>query len=239
MSNLDDYSNVFQSTWVGLRDQRVAYEKRVEALSRYKGSKGYDKDMAEAEKAYNERVSAIQDDARSKFDAILKRMHDKVAAPKMDVPSDEQIRILQVLSMREHLDNSDIQLAAENLRESDTAMATLADIARRSGAIIPTSYKSKEQQRREAFDALREQMAGLVFWDGSDGTTVRREWAVNRNPLAGGDPSKIKPHTFTTAHIADMGGADMQGMTYKKTTYELCRALVGDDVPWDAVSGLS
>jgi hypothetical protein len=57
--------------------------------------------------------------------------------------------------------------------------------------------------------------------------------------MAGGDPSKIKPHTFTTAHIADMGGADMHGMTYKKTTYELCRALVGDDVPWDAVQGLA
>ena len=117
MSNLDDYSSTFQSTWVGLRDQRVAYEKRMEALSRYKGSKGYDKDVAEAEKTYNERVRAIQDDARSKFDAILKRMHDKVAAPKMDVPSDEQIRILQVLAMREHLENSDIAAAYMDMVE--------------------------------------------------------------------------------------------------------------------------
>lgn len=240
LSNLDDFSNKFQSVWVGLRNQRVEYEKRVAALAPYKGSKGYEKDMAEVEKTYSGNVKAIQNDAASEFNRILARMKEKVAPAKMDVPTDEQIRILQVLSMRERLSHNDIALASENLRSSDTAMAVLSDIAMRSGTMIPTSYKSSEQQRRAVLETLVERVNGLCHWNGSDADAVRAEWRYNRsafNPDA--DPSKVNPYTFTTARIAEMGGADMQGMVYKKSCYELCRALVGDDVPWDAVTGLA
>lgn len=240
MSNLSDYSDVFQSAWVGLRKQREDYEKRMSTLEKYKGSKGYDKDVAEAEKTYQDNVRAIQDATRDKLNAILRRMESKVAPVKMDVPTDEQIRILQVLSMREHLTNSDIQLAAENLRSSDTAMATLADLARRSGAVMPTSYKSAEAQRRDALEALRNKATGIVFWNGADSDTVRSEWSYNRSPYnPDADRSKVNPHTWETARVAELGGADMQGMTYKRTAYDICSKLVGDDVPWDAVQGLA
>lgn len=240
VSNLSDYSDVFQSAWVGLRKQREDYEKRMSTLEKYKGSKGYDKDVAEAEKTYRDNVKSIQDDTRDKINQVLRRMREKVAPVKMDVPTDEQIRVLQMLSMREHLTNSDIQLAAENLRSSDSAMATLADIALRSGCVIPTSYKSAEEQRRDALDALTSAATGLVFWNGADSDTVRSEWSYNRSPYnPDADRSKLNPHTWETARVAELGGADMQGMTYKRTPYDICSKLVGDDVPWDAVQGLA
>ena len=119
MSNLSDYSDVFQSAWVGLRKQREDYEKRMSTLEKYKGSKGYDKDVAEAEKTYRDNVKSIQDDTRDRINEVLRRMREKVAPVKMDVPTDEQIRILQMLTMREHLTNSDIQLAAEKTASAD------------------------------------------------------------------------------------------------------------------------
>lgn len=240
MSNLDDFSNEFQSVWVGLRDQREKYEKRVSQLEPYRGSAGYDKEMAEAEKEYADNVMSIQDDAVSVFNGILRRMHERVSPVNMDVPTNDQIKLLQVLALRDRLDSRDIELAAASLRESDTAMAALADIALRCGMVIPASYKSMEEQRRAAYESLRESVNGLVRWNGSDGDSVRSEWSYNRSPYnPDADRSKLNPYTFTSARIADMGGDDMQGMRYKRTTYELCRELVDDDVPWDAVSGLA
>lgn len=238
MSNLSDYSSVFQSTWVGLRNQRVAYEKRMEALERYRGSAGYAKDAAEAERAYEDAIEAVRYDARRKFGSILEHMHSSLEPVSMDVPSEEAIRILQALAMREHLTSSDVLLAAESLKESNSAMATLADLAKRDGLVVPAKFMNRGQQRRRAYEALRDSANGLLNWSGADGTSVRMEWVKNRNPMAGGDPSKLNPWTFTAAKIADMGGADMEGMRYVKPTYELCRELVGDDVSWDAISAL-
>lgn len=235
---MSDFSSVFQSTWVGLRNQRVKYEDSVSKLEKYAGSAGYAKDVAEAEKTYRDAIESIQCDARRKFGSILERMHSSLEPVSMDVPSEEQIRCLQVLSMRDHLTTSDVLLAAESLKESDSAMATLSDLAQRSGLVIPAKYMSRGQQRRRAYEALRDSASGLVNWSGADGTSVRMEWVKNRNPMAGGDTSKLNPWTFTAAKIADMGGADMEGMRYTRPTYELCRELVGDDVEWDAISAL-
>ncbi len=238
MSNLADYSSTFQSTWVGLRNQRVAYEKRMSALEKYRGSKGFERDAAEAERAYEDAVEAIRYDARRKFGSILEHMHSSLEPVSMDVPSEEQIRLLQALSMRAHLTTSDVLLAAESLKESNSAMATLQDLAKRDGLVVPAKYMSRGQQRRKAYEALRDSANGLLNWSGADGTSVRMEWVKNRNPMAGGDPSKLNPWTFTAAKIADMGGADMQGMTHTRSMYELCRELVGDDVEWSEISAL-
>ena len=238
MANLDDFSSVFQSTWVGLRNQRVKYEDSVSKLEKYRGSAGFEKDVAEAEKTYRDAIEAIQCDARCKFGSILERMHSSLEPVSMDVPSEEAVRVLQVLSMREHLTTSDVLLAAESLRGSDAALATLQDLAKRDGLVVPAKYMSKGEQRRKAFEALRDSANGLLNWSGADGTSVRMEWVKNRNPMAGGDPSKLNPWTFTAAKIADMGGADMQGMRYTRPTYELCRELVGDDVQWSEISAL-
>lgn len=238
VSNLSDFSDVFQSTWVGLRNQRVKYEDSVSKLEKYAGSAGYAEDMAEVERTYRDAIEAIQYDARRKFGSILEHMHNCLEPVSMDVPSEEQIRCLQVLSMREHLTSSDVLLAAESLKESNSAMATLADLAKRDGLVVPAKFMSGGQQRRKAYEALRDSANGLLNWSGADGTSVRMEWVKNRNPMAGGDPSKLNPWTFTAAKIADMGGADMQGMKFTRPTYELCRELVGDDVEWDAISSL-
>lgn len=239
MTDLDAYSTCFQQSWVGLRNQRVEYEKRMEAVKKYAGSRGYDRDVAEAEKKYRDGIRAIQDDARDKLNAILGRMRAKVAPVTMDAPTDAHIRILAALGMREHLTNDDVKLAAVALRDSETAMGVLADLAMRSGSVMPSGYKSAEAQRRDAVDALTSAANGLCFWDGSDSDHVRSEWSLNRDPYnPDADPSKVNPHTWRTARVAEMGGDDMQGMTYARTTYELCRGLIDDDIPWDVVRDL-
>ncbi len=233
MSNLDDFSGKFQSVWCGLRNQRTEYERKVKALEPYRGSAGYEREVKEAEEAYQKNVKSIQQQGEADLGAILRRMSEKVPTAKMDVNTDEQVRLLQVLSMRERLSSQDVTLAAEALRDSDTAMGNLQDLAARHGLIVPPSYKSHEEQRRAALDSLRSAMVGLTSWDGSDGDTVRKEWVRNRNPYGNGDPSKLNQHAFAAAQIAEM-----EGMEVKRTAYSVCRELVGDSVPWEAVTSL-
>lgn len=238
MSNLDEYARTFQSLWVGLRKQRTDYEAKVEKLQRYKGSKGFDDEMAEAKKAYDDGVLALHQQEGAKLNRLLKAMSEKVPAEKMDVPTDEQVRLLQTLAMRDKLTTRDIELAAESLKNSDTAMATLSDLARKSGLMVGANHKSAEAQRREAHEELRQAATAILSWDGADGHTVRIEHLKARRPYAGGDPATAKKHQYAAAWCADMGGADMQGMKYEKSVYEMVRLMVRDSVPWSAIEAL-
>lgn len=233
MGNLEDFRDKFQSAWVGLRNQRTEYERKVEALEPYRGSAGYEREVKEAEEAYQKNVKSIQQQAESDLREVLRRMGEKVPAAKMDIPTEEHLRLLQVLSLREHLNSQDISLAAEALHESDSAMGTLQDLAARHGLIVPPSYKSHEEQRRAALDSLRSAVVGLTNWDGSDGDTVRQEWVRNRNPYGNGDPSKLNHHAFAAAQIADM-----KDMETRQASSTICREIVGDSLPWDAIASL-
>lgn len=233
MGNLREFTSKFQSTWVGLRKQRQEFEQKLASIEKYRGSAGYEREKKEATKTYVDNVRSIQGQAEDELGEVLRRMKERVPERKMDVPTPEQVRLLQVLSMRERLNAEDIDLATETLKESDTAMRTLADIAAKCHLMIPTSHKSKEEQRRIAFGALRDAVTGLVSWNGADGDEVRREYFRERSVYGGGDPSKANPHAFSAATIADV-----QGMEYERDHYGVIQDLVGDSVPWDAVSSL-
>lgn len=233
MNNLEMFADTFQKTWVGLREQRKTYEKKVSAIEKYRGSAGYEREKKEAEKAYHDNVKSIQQQAYEELGGCLKAMRSKVASTTMDIPSPESLRLLEVLGMRENLSSDDLERAAETLKGSDTAMQVLSDLAARHGKIVPTDHKSHEQQRRDAYDALSGAVLGLCNWDGADGDTVRREWTQNRNPWGGGDRSQLNDYAFDAARVADF-----DGMEFEKSAMELSKQIVGERSTWEAVRDL-
>ncbi len=207
MSNIEKLAREYQSTWVGLRDAHSRYQTTMERLEQYRGSRGYEADANKAKETYDNAVDGIHYAQGPKLRAILKSMEATIPPKKMDVPSEEAVRLLQALSMREHLDADEVALATETLKDSPTAMKSLAEIALRAGTALPSGYKSWEDQKRDALDELTEAVNGLLAWRGQSADEISEAYFRARSPyLEGGNAPS---HAFTQAEVAryDMDGA--------------------------------
>lgn len=209
MRNIEKLAREYQSTWVGLRDAHARYQTTMQHLEQYRGSRGYDADASRAQKDYDEAVEGIHYAQAPKLRAILKDMESTIAPKTMDIPSEEHVRLLQALSMRDHIDADEIRLATETLKDSPTAMKSLADIALRAGTSLPSGYKSWEDQKRDALGELTEAVNGLLAWRGQSADEVSEAYFRARSPyLEGGNTPS---HAFTQAEVSryDMDGASV------------------------------
>lgn len=208
MGNLDKLAHEYQSTWVGLRNAHTRYVDTMTRLEQYKGSRGYEADANKAQETYDTAIEAIHYAQEPKLRAILKSMEATIPPKKMDVPSEEAVRLLQALSMREHLDADEVALATETLKDSPTAMKSLAEIALRAGTSLPSGYKSWEDQKRDALQELTESVNGLLAWRGQSADEVSDAYFKARSPYLGGG-GDAPQHAFTQMEVAryDMDGA--------------------------------
>ena len=238
MGNLERFSDAFQAAWCGIRRDRLEFERRMSNVERYSGSSGYEEDSKAAEKEYRERIEAQQADAREKLLPLLDAMRCKIKGGAYEAPSPEQVAMLQTLQMRgDALNNDDLERAASVLVGNDAAVAALAKIALDAGILqLPQPYTAGERARQRTFDMLRMAVDGLTHWDGRNADSVIGERMRERNVLSGGSGRVIK-HALDAGNVARLGGGDTfdgyGDMEYRKSSFDLVRSLVGDDVSWD------
>ena len=210
MGNIDKLAREYQSTWVGLRDAHARYQATMDGIEQYRGSRGYEADANRAREAYEADVDGIHNAQAPKLRAILRAMEATIAPKTMDVPSEEYVRLLQALNMRDHIDAEEIRLATETLRDSPTAMKSLADIALRAGTSLPSEYKSWEDQKRDALGELTEAVNGLLAWRGQSADEVAGAYFRARSPYIA-DAAEAPSRPFAQAEVAryDMDGASV------------------------------
>lgn len=208
MGNIDKLAREYQSTWVGLRDAHTHYQTTMRSLESYKGSRGYEADVNKARETYDQTVEGIHCAQAPKLRAILKDMEATIAPKTMDIPSEEAVRLLQALNMRDHIDADEIRLATETLKDSPTAMKSLGDIALRAGTSLPSGYKSWEDQKRDALGELTEAVNGLLAWRGQSADEVSEAYFRARSPYIN-DGGEAPQNAFTQMEVAryDMDGA--------------------------------
>lgn len=155
MSNTSEYKD----TWSRYRKQiGNAISKRDEALERIAGYKG-ERAAREREQIANEfesSVGAAQQEARSSFTRILGDMRGKAdeVGEVMQAPTQEQLNLLKMLSLRSSISQAEAESAARALEGNDAALQTLQELcAGRGGVRVAAIHKS---QRQKAHDALRE-----------------------------------------------------------------------------------
>lgn len=168
MSNTSEYKD----TWSRYRQQvGNAISKRDKALERIQGYKGKraDEEREQIAEEFESTIGAAQHEARSSFARILGDMRGKAdeVGEVMEPPSEEALRVLQMLSLRTSITQAEAESAARALEGNDAALQTLQELCTgRGGVRVAAIHKSHRQQ---AYDALREFEEGVkscLAWRG-------------------------------------------------------------------------
>lgn len=122
---------------------------RSEAIEEYRlmtrryeaarGSKLYDDKMAEARKKRDKTISDAQFIAKQEIRETLKAMAEKADKIALQAPTAEQIRLLQLLKMKDRLTEAECTGAANAMNGNAACLALVDELARKSG-VLHTSY---------------------------------------------------------------------------------------------------
>lgn len=100
------------------------------------GSEYYTETMNEAKKKRESRVDAAQAAARKEIAEIAQAMTEKADSITMNPPTDEQLRILSLLRMREHVTQAELDSAAAAMGGNGAALAVLDELAHKHEILV-------------------------------------------------------------------------------------------------------
>lgn len=163
-----------------------------------KGSQMYVDEMSKARKKREKTVSDAQFIAQQEIRETLNAMAEKADKIKMKPPTEEQLRILQLLSMKEKLTTAELEGAANAMEGNATALSLVDELANKSGFVhVPyatrlsvTAYDP--QTARQAIQRLGEACYSII--DNTTGANrTRLRLAEQHQKLYGGtvDPDEF------------------------------------------------
>ena len=171
-----DYRTMLRGFWVG-------FNARMVKLESHEGSKFYDEEKKKAEQERDAGILAEKKNAANRFNECLNAMRENALSMKMVAPTAEQLALLQLLQMREHLTKTDIELAANSLRECPAACDVLRELAKKHqivGAVIRDNAGESPEAILDHITSLKDSADKLLRLNKPDS---RRERKLNT-----GDP---------------------------------------------------
>ena len=135
-------TNLYRAVADFMTARSEAIEEYLLMTRRYasaKGSQMYIDKMDEAAKKRDKAISDAQAIAKQEIRETLKAMAEKADKIKMQPPTPEQIRLLQLLKMKDRLTEAECVGAANAMDGNATALALVDELATKSG-VLHTSY---------------------------------------------------------------------------------------------------
>lgn len=123
------------------RTQMVSdYEKKLDSMKRYEGSKGYQEDLEKLQKAHREDLKALQNEYRASLRTILKGMNEALSRRKINPPTNDQLNLIHLLKTRDKVSRGELDRVAEMVKDNGIAMGVIQEVARANG--IMKNYES-------------------------------------------------------------------------------------------------
>ena len=135
------------------------YEKRLESLKDTKGSKYYADEIKKAEDKKDEALKALKKEYGEYFRISLDAMSKTNAARKMTPPTEEELRTLQLLKMKDKPTEAELAAAANTLKGNATCLSVLTEIAHKSGYM--RGYMGYSEAKELPVSEVEEAIRGL------------------------------------------------------------------------------
>ena len=195
MSNNTALANTINRYRRDMSKITAEYDAKAKRLEPYAGSKGAAEELGKAKEARDAAIDALHADIDRSMRAILSLMEKKLNNTPMTAPSEEQLRSLQLLQMRDPkttpLTREEIDSASRALSTSDECMRVLSDIALKHQLRIDPTYRSARSKAEDALRQLKSVHAGMLDWRGESAAELRtRRGASRRQRLYGAFPDE-------------------------------------------------
>ncbi|MBR3505327.1 MAG: hypothetical protein IKO07_13945 [Clostridia bacterium] len=134
-------TEILYSAMKDFTDARIAaraeYFAKMKPIETAKGSKYYNDARKEAEKARRATVDEARAKAADTVDVMIASMRKANSVRAMAAPTEEQLRILQALKMREKVTLNELDAAANAMCGNGAGLAVVEEIAQNSGVAHP------------------------------------------------------------------------------------------------------
>lgn len=135
------------------------YEKRLASLEDHKGSKYYADEVKKAQDKRDAALAPLKEEYMGYFQGILGAMKRANANRKMNPPTEEQLRTLQLLKMKEAPSYEELRAAANTMKDNATCLSILTEIAHKAGHMKGFSHLGDAALSTETVDNLLKEMA--------------------------------------------------------------------------------
>ena len=111
------------------RERQIEYTNTINGISKYKNSAGYEKEKKEASAKRKKADDETRKIAKGKINDCLKRMRDNIQKMPLVPPSQQQLAILQALSMKSKISRAELDRASNSMNGNSLALSVLNDLA--------------------------------------------------------------------------------------------------------------
>lgn len=140
------------------------YEGKIQSMEPYKGSSGYDKQVAELTEKHEEGLKALQDKCRKELLIIMDGMDKAIDKRRINPPSNEQLNLIHLLKMREKVTEEELDRVAEMVRDNGIALGVVQEIAHENEIMKNYTSLCTEMSSGMAHDVIKGMRAGLEDW---------------------------------------------------------------------------
>ena len=174
------------------------YEGQMSALEKYKGSVFYTERSRELREGYERDLTALQNGFRERIFSTIRKMKETAQNKPMKAPSDDQIKIIQMLRMKENLSEAELDSAFNAVKDCPVALGILQDIAKKHGSFtnysaqgdaLPISYVN------EKIDSLLFEVQDFLKYDTDYANRRIKQWAEIHGRSS--DKPVLKRSTFS------------------------------------------
>ena len=174
---------------------RETYEKAMTNLERFQGSEGYTEEVEKLKRQYADALDNLQAKYRPEFKTVLDGMEDAIGRRPAKAPTDEQLRLLNALSLKKQVSRQELEAVANACADNPMCLSIITEIAAHNGIranytrLCPVMVNSRAQ---ELVSGLRDGIEDFLKHESSRASRVaQRYYMINQGKQLEATPRRL------------------------------------------------
>ena len=207
----------FQNKRKNVMDQ---YENRMKELERAKGSQYYNEESQKATEAKDKAIKALKAEYGDYFNTILKSMRESNSKRGLNPPTEEELRLIQLIKLKEKPTERELEAAAHTLKGNVTCLSILTEIAHKNGYARSYTHYSNNNEMAvadvdSALNAIERNLNDFMNYDTTRAARIAKNFHDTKYGVSDNTPELPKRPLFYTKEDFYSMMCGLSGDTFK------------------------